>query len=124
MHGKPVEQFWVCGPVALDAKFLGCFHEALAEKTLPLPVDRDARGERVFSVDQPLGQCESVGFSLRQGWEKGGSTSGNFIPLLIVLAAVRDVGFSRVSHVGHDHGSGAGGVKFLLLGAERGDFDM
>src|SRR6185369_11933015 len=53
---EPVEQFGVRRPSAVEAEVVGCVDEAHAEVVMPEAVDYNARGERVVSIGNPVGE--------------------------------------------------------------------
>ena len=60
LRGQPVEQFGVCGQVALQAEVVRRLDNAPAEVPLPDAVGNDACGQRVIGADHPLGQSPST----------------------------------------------------------------
>ncbi len=68
--GQPVEQLGVAGQIAGDAEVAAAADQAVAEKLLPEPVDRDPRRQGMLRAQQPLRETEAV---VRQigghGWQ-------------------------------------------------------
>ena len=64
LHGQPVKQLGVAREIALRAEVRAGFHQARAEELLPHAVNRHARGERMLTADQPVGEIQAVVIAL------------------------------------------------------------
>ena len=53
-HGQPVEQLRVRRRLALRSEIFRRLHQAGSENLLPEAIDRDARGQRIGRIDNPL----------------------------------------------------------------------
>ena len=119
IDGEPVEHFLMRGQVALRAEILGRAHESLAEANLPEAIHRDARGERMLGLHEPLREAEAIGGCARgqrpQRDGHGGRDDG-VLERLIVLAALEHEGRAhlRLGQVLHDHRAAQAGFEFLF----------
>jgi len=78
---QPIEQFRVGRCVTLLSKVVRGRHQPLAKKMLPIPVNGDARGQRVLGIDNPPGQAEPIPRSaLRQGGSIRGAAAETASP--------------------------------------------
>ena len=105
MDSEPVDQFGVTGPITLGAEFLGGSYDANSEESLPLAVNRHAGSKGMILAGQPTCQAKSVHWRLLgHGRKECRCARSNFLPFLVVLAAVKQMGFAQTGHVLHDHG--------------------
>ena len=63
LHRQPIEQLRMSRRLALHAKILNRFHDAVTENLGPPAIHRDTRHERIASVDEPLCQRQPVAFA-------------------------------------------------------------
>ena len=92
------------GRVALFAEVTGSAHNALAEVLLPDAVDDDAGGERVFRIDDGLGEIEAaVAVSKARGRtlaEDGKEVGRGGFAGTVFVAAEPDAGFIEFAFIG------------------------
>src|SRR6185503_7898098 len=53
---KPIQEFRMCGAIALDAEFAGCADDAFAEMIVPDAIDDHTSGQGIRGVSQDFGQ--------------------------------------------------------------------
>ena len=133
---EPVQQRGVHGRFALRAHVVEHLRETHAEELSPQPVHEDARGERVFLRDNPLGQVEAgqrrIGLRVllqRHGQESGQRGLHRRAALVHPVAARQDAdGALRLRHHRDD---ALGNLRLVVrlrllragkLGAKAGQF--
>lgn len=100
--GQPIEQSPVDGCVALHAKIFTGFNEAKAEESLPVTVDDDASGERLFGTDEPAGEAQAIARSLGGEWrQESGRGKRDFFQVHLVVAAIKDEGVAGLVVIHH-----------------------
>ena len=84
LNCQPVEQVGVAGQFPLRAKVGAGPDQAGAKELLPETIDCDACGERMFSVDQPVREVQTVIVAIPgPGWkgrEKGRNVTADLLP--------------------------------------------
>src|SRR4026209_2167691 len=53
---QKIQQLWMRGPVAVDAKVAGCPNQSFAEMVLPNAVYDDTRSQRILGAGDPFSQ--------------------------------------------------------------------
>ena len=105
---QKVQQFWMRGPVAVDAKVAGCPNQPFAEMMLPNPIHDDTGCQWVFCAGDPFSQglassgtAANIGYlrrftgsrdALRKAWLNLVSLGGEF-------ATRQNVGVGQCRHV-------------------------
>ena len=104
------------GCVALYAKIFARFNKAKAKESLPVAVDDDASGERLFGTDKPAGEPEAIARSVGgQRGQESGRGKRDFFQVHLVVAAIEDEGVAGLVVI-HDHDAG------ILIGFEAIEF--
>ena len=107
LAGEPVEQLGMRRGIALRAEIAGRADEAGTKELLPKTIGDDARGERVFRINEPTREVEAGGTCAGRGqwWEKGGRGGGDEFAGFVVLAAEQDGrGVRRGAFTGNERG--------------------
>jgi len=106
----------VAGELAGEAQVAAGGDEARSKELLPEPVDRDAGGERVVRLEQPLRQSEAArGPLTRHGREERGRARLDRVLTTVVLPAVQHVGHGRPVGLGEDVGGRAARLERAAL---------
>ena len=92
--------------LGLAAEIFARLHQARAEEPLPLAIHPHPCRERMIAGDDPLGECQPIGFPSRREWrEEGGQPRLDLLPRLVVFAARKH---ERIPGrpLAHHHGAG------------------
>ena len=103
-HRQPVEQLPLRRVLRLHTKILRRLHEPDPEKRLPKTIHRDPCRQRMVTIDQPLGQAESIILlPFRKFRQRSRHPGGDFLATLGVETSIEHVRFAWLAHVLHDH---------------------
>ena len=116
LNCEPVEQVGVAGEFPLRPEVGTGPDQADAKELLPETIDCNARGERMFSVDQPVREVQTVIVAILgpgwKRWEEGRNVTADLLPGVIVLPAFHNEAFPLLGQVSHDKGD----CRFLFDG--------
>src|SRR5262249_55419359 len=113
---EPIEQFRLRRTIALRSEIFGRRDEAASEILLPDSTDDDARHGGMACIDEPLCEGEATGPPLLREWvEDRGNAGRNKFGWLAKVAALEDVGLSRLFSLGQNESRGRGWPLIHLL---------
>ena len=107
--------------LALRSEIFRRLHQAGPENLLPEAIDRDARGQRIGGIDNPLSEAEPVARQrCGHGRQHGGYRRRDLLARLIVLAAEQHIRHRRAAGLlVHDQSHGGATANGATLGFER-----
>src|SRR5687768_4954640 len=100
---EPIEQFRICGMLALRSEVFGCANKPTAEELVPDAIDHDASSQRIFRGYKPPGEIEP-GARRRVAVQKDGWNTGiDLGSFRAIVAADCNVCFGRARVFGYRH---------------------
>src|SRR5438105_9217858 len=102
--------------IASGAKVVDGIHEAAAEEMHPDAIYRNAGGQRIGGIEQPMRQIEPVcpAAARRERVKEGKSAGLNFFAFAQKIAANVNVSRAWFIGFGQDRGLGTGQLRLLL----------